>query len=285
MHLATLNRDSTLVHHLDRRPGSVGTFDAYGPAGESLVAAGTPVLGTCNTTLASAAAAGTLSLTLTSASGVAVGQRFLVGGAEDTGGETVTVRSLSGTTATLVRPLRGARGAGDTFQSTRVSFPIPAAALTRVTRGCRVEYEVGADYPVTVLAFHVVRYIPQSHLTLEDLRDLDPIIGKRIPEGTWLPGLVARGWDVMLSRLVQRVNPGGLVGTVDLTLAHGYLTRALLAETAGGGAEVTAYRENMERRYGQELDAAVSACVYDPNQDGTTKTQAVAFQALRIQRT
>lgn len=285
MHLATLNRDSTLGHYLARRPADVGTFQAYGPAGDALVAAGVPVLGTCDTTLSGAAAAGTQALSLTSASGVVAGQRFLVGGAEDEGGEFVTVRSISGTTATLVRPLRFARSSGATFQSTHVSFPLPAAALATVQRGCRVEYDTGADFPVLVLAFHVVRYIPQSHLGLEDLRDLDPILGKRVPEGLWLPGLTARAWDVILSRLVQRMDPGGLVGTVDLTLAHGYLVRAMLAETAGNTPEVVAYRENMERRYGQELDAAVSACVYDPNQNGTTKTQAVAFQALRIQRT
>lgn len=285
MYLVPLNRGADIVHLLGRRPTLAGTFNAYDPNGGALVTAGTPTLGTCNTTLASGAVAGATSLSLTSASGVSVGARFLVGGAEEDGGEFATVRSLSGTTATLVRPLRAARSSGASFQSTLVRFPIPSGACTAVQRGCRVEYDVGADFPVVVLAFHIVRYIPQSTLNLEDLRDLDPVLGKRIPEGTWLPGVIARAWDVVLTRLNAKVNPGGLVGTVDLTLAHGYLVRYLLAETAGGGQEVTDYRDSMAKRFGQELDAAVAACTYDPNQNGQTKTGAVALQGFRLVRT
>lgn len=285
MEWAQLDTAKTLTVDLPRRPSAAGTFRVLRPSGTEAQASAAATLDAVNTT-ASAAVEGASSLTLSDATGVAVGRRYLLAGPEASGGEFVTVKSISGTAVGLVRRTLRAHDAGATFQSTRVSLAIDAATPTPTGRAWRVEYTwpAGDAQPRFVLPFDVTRYAPASYLSAEDLRELDPVLAKRLATGTWLPGVIDTAWDMLLRHVAQKAAPGAFVGIVDLTTAHGYLVRALLAETAGSDDATVAYRDDMRARAAQERDAALAACAYDEAQMGAVKVGGGWFKGIPMGR-
>lgn len=284
MRFAQVNTATTLSVDLPRRPSAAGTFAVTTMGGAIVQTSSAPTLDTVNTTLASAAAAGAQQLTVTSGTGVTVGRRYLLGGAEDDGGEVVTVRAVSGTTVTLVGRLRAARASGAAFVSARVSFSV--AAIATPGRAYRVEYTwpSGDGQPVAHIPFDVVRYVPVSHLSVSSVADLDPLFPKRLPEGLWLPGLVSEAWSMICRHLAQQYEPGALVGACDLTTAHGYAVRFLLAETAGEGDDVAAYRVRMAKRYQEERDATLSTLAVDRGQQGAASQVRPWARSIRVVR-
>lgn len=273
MRWVQLDVPRSLTVDLPRRPSAAGTFIAKTVAGGALTTAAAPTVDAVNTTATGAVALGASVVPVTSATGITAGRRYLYGGAESVGGEMVTVRSVASLNVTLMRPLRAAQASGATFQGTRLTFSVVAAACTAPGRNYRLEWTPasGDEDIALVLPYDVTRYAPVTYLTTEDLRDLDPILTKRLSAGTWLPGVAARAWDMILGHISQKIDPGGVAGTVDLTLAHGYLTRALLAETAGKDDETVAYLEDMRTRYSQERDNALGSLAYDASQTGVAK--------------
>jgi hypothetical protein len=255
-----------LTVDLPQRPTAAGTFTVSTVGGASVQSTTAALRDPVDTTLSAAAVAGAAQLTLTDVTGVEIGRRYLLGGREDRGGETVTVRAINGAVVSLVRRLFTARAAGVVFQSTRVRFPV--AALQGHGRNHRVEYSwPPADaQPTYIVPFDLVRYAPISTLTVEDLRDSDPIIAQRLNTGTWLAGVIQQAWETLLRHLASKVDPGAVVGVRDLTSAHGYLVRALIAETAGPDA--ADYLGRMQARYREERDAAMAATAIDEAQTG-----------------
>lgn len=266
----------SLTADLPRRPSAVGTYVVKTVGGATLQTAAAPTLDAVNTTLTGAVALGASVLPVTSATGITAGRRYLLGGAESVGGEMVTVKSVASLNVTLMRPLRAAQATAATLQGTRLTFAIDATGCPAPGRNYRIEWTPasGDEDLALVLPYDVTRYAPVTYLTIEDLRDLDPILAKRLSAGTWLPAVVDRAWMVLLGHIAQKIDPGGVVGTVDLTLAHGYLVRALLAETAGKDDDTVAYLEDMRTRYAQERDSALGALAYDASQTGVAKNSA-----------
>lgn len=284
MRFVEVSRATTLSVDLPRRPSAAGTYTVSDRHGAVVQASAAASLDSTNTTLSASADAGALSVVVTSATGISVGRRYLVGGAEDAGGEVVTVRSISGTTITLARRLMQARASGVSFASARVSFALPAIASP--DRAYRVEYTypTADDRPSVAFPFDVTRWTPVTSLTLEDVRDIDPLVVKRLPSGLWLPALTQEAWEMLCRHIATRIDPGAVVGTVDLTVAHGYLVRALLAESAGDGPEVTAYRDRMARRYAEERDGVLGALAVDRGQTGAATLRDAWTRHLPIMR-
>ena len=113
MRFVQKGRAATLELYLPRRPSAAGTYTVYTATGAELQASGAASLDSVSTTLSPAADSGAGAITLTSATSVTAGRRYLLDGTEDTGGEMVTVRSISGTTVTLAaRLLRAHASAG-----------------------------------------------------------------------------------------------------------------------------------------------------------------------------
>lgn len=283
MRFAQIDTATTLYLDLPKRPSAAGTYTVLDRGGSVQQSSAAASLDSVNTTLSGAAAAGAQSVSVTSATGITVGRRYLVGTSEVTGGEWVTVSSVSGTTVTLARRLRRAQASGLAFASTRVSFSVPA--LTTPARNYRVRYAwpVADEVADVDLPFDVTRYTPVTHLSTEDLRDLDPLIGKRVAEGLWLPAILAEAWDQLLRHVAQKLDPGAVVGTVDLTTPHGYLTRALIAETSGADEEAAAYRALMADRYAQERDAVLGSLAIDLGQSGAA-TSPPYSRGIRLMR-
>lgn len=284
MRWVQLNVPKSLTLDCARRPSAAGTFVVNAVSGGTLQSASAPTLDAVNTTLTAGVALGASTLAVTSAAGLTVGRRYLLGGAESVGGEMVTVRSVASLVVTLVRPLRAAQATGATLQGTRLTFAVGSGAITTPGRNRRVEWTpaAGDEDIAAVFPFDCVRYCPVTALSSEDLRDLDPLLAKRLSAGTWLPAVIDRAWDVLIGHVTQKLDPGGVAGTVDLTLAHGYLTRSLLAETAGQDAEMIAYREMLGTRYTQERDNALAVLAYDAAQTGRAKTGAGGWAAGTI---
>lgn len=282
MILVPLSQAYAVSLDLPARPDSAPTFGVYGPSGAS-VQTGTATLDGVSTTLAASASASAQTVTLASGSGVAAGRRYFLGGTEENGGEVVTVRSVSGATATLVRPLQRAAASGATFASSRVTVSLNAIATVGRHYRLSLAYDVAAEPQAPwIVPFDVVRYVARTGLTLEDVRALDPQFAKRLPAGTWLPGLVERAWQMILARVASRIDPGALIGAVDLTTAHGYLVRALALETAG--PENDAARALYAERFAQEFEAALTTTAVDNDQDGAVERNEGVYRSVSVAR-
>lgn len=272
-----------VVFDLPSRPSGAGTARVV-TAGGAELATPTPTLNSVNTTTSANAAAGTTSLTLTSGTGVTAGRRYLLGGAEDAGGERVLVAAVNGTAVALARPLSKAVASGATFQSSRVEVTVSTACTATVARQLRVEWTDPTTSEVLPYPFDVTRYAPRSSLTSAELLDLDPSLRKRLASGTWLPAVIERAWNQLLFDLASKErHPGGFAGVVELTTAHAYLVRALVAET-GEGEDARAYRDDMRERYMQERERALTSVAYDEGGTGAAVPGAGAWVGFTIVR-
>lgn len=273
----------SVTFDLPARTTGAGTAAVVSSAG-AVLASPTPTLDAVNTTLSASAAAGATSLSVTSATGITAGRRYLVGGAETAGGEVVLVASVSGTTVTLQRALVSARASGATFQGTRVTVPVSSACTAEVVRQRRVEWTDPDTAEVLAVPFDVTRYAPRTFLTTSLLMDLDALLRKRIPAGTSLPTVIERAWEMLLSDLATKDrHPGGYAGVIDLTTAHAYLVRSLLAET-DTSAEGVEYRDDMRRRYADERDRVLASMGYDAAGDGDAVPGASMRRGIPIVR-
>lgn len=287
MRFVTLSTAATLWVDLPARADATPTFVVRNPAGGTIQSSASVTLGTSNTTLSGAAAAGASTVSVTSASGIAAGRKFLIGGPEESGGERVTVRSVSGTTITLVRPLRAAKASGAAFASTRVDLAIDAGTPSTIGRHWRAEITwavSSVSQAVHVVPFDVVRYQPLTSLEGDDIADLDPLLAKRLPAGLWLPATIEAAWDMILRRLAQQKDPGALVGAIDLTTPHQYLVRKLLAETGATNPELLDHAKFLGERYVQELETALASAAVDDDQDGAVEKHEGWTKTLDLAR-
>lgn len=261
------------------------TFEVKSTSG-AVLASGTGSVDAVNTTLAAGAGAGATSLSLTSASSVAVGRRYFVGGTEDAGGEIITVDAISGTTITLARPLMRAAASGSTFYGTRVSCAVSAAACAMIARGCRVEvtYTVSsAARPVLSLEFDVTRYALRTGLTTEHVRDLDPALARRAAKGTVWPRVIELAWERIVTRIGLQKDPGGLVGAIDLTQPHALAVLLLIAEQSTD-AESVQRAELLRTRLDTELAAMLAARAFDDDQDGAVEPHEGFVRTINVMR-
>lgn len=276
---------SILTDELHERPDASPTFAVLSPSGGSL-ATGTGSVDSVNTTLNGAASAGATSVVVTSASGIAVGRRYLLTGSEESGGEWVTVSAISGTTITLARPLRIAHATGASVQGTRITCAVTAAACATIYRGCRVEitYTVSAaTRPVLSVEFDVTRYALRTGLTLEHVRDLDPLVLKRASTGTVWPAVITAAWERIVSRIGLQKDPGGLVGAIDLTQPHALQVLLLVAEQSQG-EEARATAADLRARLDAELTAILASRAFDDDQDGSVEAHEGWYRTINVTR-
>lgn len=274
-----------VTDELAERPDASPTFAVLSPSGGSL-GTGTGTVDSVNTTLSGAAAAGALSVSVASASGITVGRRYLIGGTEEAGGEWVTPSSIASTTITLARPLVRAQANGAAFAGTRVSCVVTAAMATEVARGCRCEvtYLVSAAArPVVSVEFDITRYRLTSGLTLDHVRDLDPTIASRAAKGTVWPRVIDAAWERLVNRVGLQKAPGGLVGAIDLTQCHAIYVRLLIAEQSLDEDGIARANE-LRARLDAELTAHLAARAYDDDQDGAVEAHEGFVRTINLIR-
>lgn len=279
----------SITFDLPSRPASAGTARVLDAAGGVLQASATTALDSVNTTLHTAAAAGSSSVTVHTGAGITVGRRYLVTASETSGGEVVLVSGTATTgpqtVVSLARRTGRAHAADATFQGTRITVTISTASTAACARGLRVEWTDPTSGAVLAVPFDVTRYAPQTWLVAQDLLDFDPILRKRMADGAWLPALVSRAWDIMLDDIATKDrHPGGYAGHIDLTVAHGYLVRALVAETSGQAPDDVAYRDDMRTQYRNALERALASVPYDEHEDGTTRVGTGVWRGIPLVR-
>jgi hypothetical protein len=138
---------------------SAGSVSIHDPGGTSL---STPsvTIDSVNTTLGSAAAAGSSQLTVASGTGITARRRYLL---TDADGERdwVHVRAVSGTTVTLFDPLENSFASGATFQGCRLSATVASASCDELGEGyeARWVYTIGGVQYKAQTRFDVVRSV------------------------------------------------------------------------------------------------------------------------------
>jgi hypothetical protein len=274
MHFIQYQQGGTLETDLNEFPtsGSVHV-SIYNPNGSLIVASASIAMDGIDTGITAAVTASAQSISVANASGIVAGRRYLFDGSEDAQGETVTVRSVSGSTITFARPVLYAHSSGSTFQSTRVVATVPASAATPIARHYRAHfaYQVsGVQQPDKIISFDVVRFVPASELTLEDIRDLEPNLKRKLPDGATLKSIKDRTWKTILDYIANTIDPGAFVSTPNLTVPHTYLIMSELLLNAG--PDYVAAQEKYATLYAQYLETALGASTVDINQDGQIST-------------
>ena len=278
-----LQTTGSVVFDLPARPASAGTATVR-DVGGAILTSPTPTLDSVNTTLSAGAAVGATTLAVTSATGITANRRYLLAGGDAAGGESVLVASISGTTVTLARPIARAAASGATFAPARITVAVASSATQSPARQHRIEWVDPTTSEVIAVPFDVVRYTPRSHLTQSLLLDLDASLRKRLPSGAWVPALIERAWEMLTDDLAgSEKHPGGYVGVIELTTAHAYLVRALVAET-DTSAEGVAYRDDMRARYSQERERALAPMAYDAEGDGSAVVGAASSRTFSLVR-
>lgn len=262
-----------------QRPDAGATWRLLSPGGSEL-ATGSCTRDAVATTLSAGAAQGALSLAVTSATGIGVGRAYLL---ED---EWVTVAAISGTTITLARPLLKSHAVAAAFVSTRLTAQIPGASCTTIYRSCVlwITYAVGAvAQPAVSLELDITRYSLLSGLTLETVRDLDPLIVKRASAGTVWPAVIAAAWERIVASIGLQKSPGGLVGALDLTQPHAIAVQLLVAQQSSGeDARATAL--DLAARLDALLAAILTSRAFDDDQDGAIESREGFYRTIQITR-
>ena len=217
--------------------------------------------------------------------GIQRGKRYLLDGPEEFGGEFVTVKSVETSgRVNLYRPTIYSHVSESAFQGTLVKVLVSGSATETVGQHlyCTVDYEVSSE-PQERLhkSFHVTRFIPVTNLSIEDLRDFDPQLGKKGLAGTHLNKLVENAWEMILSRVGARGNAGGLVGSIDLTVPHSYLVRRLILEN---DPERKEQADAFSQRFNEEFEASMGVATHDADGDGAINPNERFRNTIRFVR-
>lgn len=276
MHWIPEAQATTLTHDLSVRPDAAGTFRVLDAGGTVVQGSTAATLDSVDTTLNGALPVSSGAALLTSVTGVVVGREYLLGGSEDTGGESVEVVAVNGSSIAFAARTMAARATGTAFQSPRVSFAISAIAAGKDARRHWVEYTYvvgGVTQPPLNVPFLLARFYPTSTLNLNKLRAYDGLYARRIPDGAWHPRIKAEAWQRVL-RLVAVHGPvGGVYGAIELTAAHAYQVLALIHGANATSTEERAFVEALEKRVVTEIDHALGPVGVDRDEDGVIEAE------------
>lgn len=253
---------------------SNGSLLASNDAGAGVTLA-TVVAGSLNSLLYQSASAGANSLVIENpATSLTKGKHYLVGVSEAQNGEMVTVKntSVAGplTTINLMRPLIYSHETTEYISDTEVKVTVPASVTSNVSQNNYIKLAFtgsvsGLSEDAIHKSFDITRFIPVTTLSIEDLRDFDSQIGKKGLAGLQINSLMKKAWEVILARVGARGNMGGIVGSVDMTIPHSYLTRRMIAEL---DPEQKEYSDMLALRFNEEFEAIASVTPMDKNGDG-----------------
>ena len=190
------------AHFLGGRPTSATVSVYTGASLTPKVSAGTAVLETVSTTLSAGVSAGATALPLTSGTGVVVGRRYLVGttnGSEVT--EAVTVKRVSGGTATIWAPLMHDHASGAAFAGTRASYAMSAGECDVLWTDGYADWTPNSGEIVNEVVECWLRPIPLRLIDEVDLRRVFADPQDVLPAGLDIPMALLEARDEFLRRL------------------------------------------------------------------------------------
>lgn len=184
---------------LDRHPASC-TVTLYTNQGAAKVSAATCTVDALNTTLSAPVAAGDTTIDLASATSCIVGRRYLLGDTANAfQAETVTVRSLAVSTATLVAPLLGEHPFGATIKGVRASYVVTGAACDNTWINGFADFNPadGSDIQTETVECYL-RKIPEKGCDETDLRMIFPAADMALDAELDLPLAIKDARDMFL---------------------------------------------------------------------------------------
>lgn len=247
-----------------------------------------------NTILQTAVSGGAMSFIASGAITPLKNHRYLLGTSEEENGEMITLKSFSlssgNTVFNLMRPLVFSHEAGQPVSDTTVVLTIPTGSTGLVSQNCYaiVEYIPSSSIGFANSfadkihkSFDVTRFIPVTTLSIEDIRDFDPQLAKKGLQGLSVNNLMLKAWEMILARIGGRGNMGGIVGSVDLTVPHSYLTRRLIAEL---DPEMKEYSDTLAQRFTEEFESILGVTAHDANGDGQIQPWERFRTSIRVTR-
>ena len=268
------------------RIGDLGSVTAsvYSNTGNDL-GSSTVVEYFTSSSLSTAAAEGTNSLTLVSSTGFKVGDMIYVTNTDRTieASEAVSIKSISGNILTLQRPLTTPQASGNIVAKSRIKITITAAQAANIGKNyvIKINYKtLTEDQPTLFQSFTVSKYLPISNLTMNDLSSIDSTVYKKFPSTFDFQKTKEITWGMLLQRLAANYDPGGLVGTINFTVAHAYLILMVIYETAG--PDYDQQRLVMAERFEKEFISACASAAYDEKQTGSTNN--ILLQKIVLRR-
>lgn len=199
---------------LDRHPASC-VVTLYTNQGSAKVTAQTCTIDALNTTIATEAVVGDLEIDLASATSCIVGRRYLLGTA-GTGytPETVTVRSLAASTATLTAPLLAAHPFGEALKGVRASYTVSTGACDSVWINGVADFDPqdGSDVQSETVECYF-RKIPEQGCDASDLRLVFPAAGKALDAELDIIAAIKQARDRFLYDLGGKNRAHAFIGT------------------------------------------------------------------------
>lgn len=256
----------------------------YNSNGSVVSASATYTSSSVSTVLQSSVSGGVTFLPLDTTASIQSGKRYLLDGREDFGGEFVTIKNLTVSGANLYRPTINSHASGSSFEGTLVKVLLSGSSTETVGNNfyCKVAYEVNSEPQAEIhKSFNVTRFVPVTNLSIEDLRDFDPQLGKKGLSGLHIKNLIDNAWEMILARIGARGNMGGLIGSVDLTNPHNYLVRRLILEN---DPERKEQADAFSQRFNEEFEASMGVAAHDADGDGSINPNERFRNTIRISR-
>jgi hypothetical protein len=224
-----------------------------------------------NTTLSGAAIIGDKLIELASAASCFVGRRYLVGSGPGTTSiaETVTVRSLAASTATLWAPLLSDHAIGTAVKGTRVWYTVSSAAADATWTGGYADFNPndGSDVQTESVECYL-RSIPKAGCDESDLRLVWPSAGKALDAELDLPAAIKQARDRFLYDLGGEARANNFIGTDvfrDCVAMKFWLLRRF-----SFGPEWATQMDTLQSQYDILIRHIKTQNPADNDQDGTT---------------
>jgi len=254
---------------LDRQPASC-SVTLYTNQGAAKVSAATCTIDTFSTTVAAAVEAGDTTIDLASATSCIVGRRYLLGdSAHAFEAETVTVRSLSASTATLVAPLHGAHPFGATIKGVRAWYTVSAAACdsTWINGFADFKPNDGTENQSEAVECYL-RPFPKNGCDETDLRLVFPAAAKALDDELDLPAAKLQARDRFLYDLGGKNRANVFMGN-DI-FRQGVALKFWLLRRFSMGDEWADQMDRLQKEYDQLVEDLQQQQPADNDQDGTT---------------
>lgn len=265
---------------------STTTVSVYNASGTKKVDEQAATVDSTSTTLAAGAEVGATTFTVASASGMAVGRRYLVGGSDETP-EVAIVKGIAGAVITPWAPLMFAHASGVAVKGLRVSYAVSAAAANELwwdgyalftpTAGLGLEPQVEAVDCVR-------RMIPYDLIDMGSVRDVLPKAPKALSAELDIPAALRAARDELLLDIGGKNRAHTILGTDQFrrpcALKFWLMRRFELGEEEWGPA-----LDVLQKEYDGLKDRIISQAAVDADQDGATNgPNDRAFVGVRIER-
>jgi hypothetical protein len=264
-------------------PPGATTVSLYNAGGTARVDAQACTVDSVATTLSAAAAAEDDTLSVVSASGIAVNRRYLVGGSSEAA-EVITVKSISGTTITPWAPLMFAHASGVSFVGLRVTYSVSSSAADTYWFDGYAVFSPTTGEPQVETVECVRRKIVDNLIDMSDVRGVMPKAPKALSEELDIPAALRAARDELLLDIGGKNRVYTMLGT-DQFRRPAAIKFWLMRRFEFGEEEWGQAFDALEREYDRLKERIISQTVIDADQDGATNgPDDFASTAIRLER-